>query len=410
MINSIETKNYHSHKNTKIIFDSGVNIIAGNSDAGKSDILRQAKWVFANRPMGDSIKSWGMDKEDETNVCLTMPEGVCSKKRIGSKAIYELEINSQKTTLEAVKTDVPIEIQDLFNLSEFNFQGQHSGYLLLNDSPGEVAKKLNDLVGLGIIDTMFRNLASKALENKRKSEEEIKRAEFLTIEIDKLSYLDIINTKLQSIKLLIDKYNNDIINQARLSNLINDYEITNDKIKKFSPILKLVGQHKDLQKQIQCFQTLQERYSRISGITTKIIVCQSIIKKDFPLLSMEINAKDLQKQIQFVKEKQIKLDRLRNFVKTITDIQTKIESEKEWLLVDIPYREIKELTIDYQSKKNDYLKLKKIIVGCKLAENTTKEVNELNMLVEKKKKFLVENKICPLCKTVLTSDIIKGMM
>ena len=59
MIKSIHLKNFQSHKDTLIEFDQGVNVIVGQSDVGKSAILRAIAWVCTNKPSGDEfISSW----------------------------------------------------------------------------------------------------------------------------------------------------------------------------------------------------------------------------------------------------------------------------------------------------------------------------------------------------------------
>lgn len=410
MIQKLETRNYHSHKNTIIEFDPGVNIIAGSSDAGKSDILRQIRWVNSNRPMGDSVSSWWNDKEDETSVCLTLPEGSCTKKRSSGKSIYEVSTTTGKTTLEAVKTDVPTEVSDLFNFSEFNYQSQHSEHFLLSESPGEVAKKLNELVGLEIIDVMFKNLASKALDHKRKSEEETKKSEDLKLEIDKLGYIDKISEELQSIKLIMDNFDINTVNLSKLSGVISDCEIVQDKIKEYSKILLLERQCKSLKDIVQTYKSLQNKVLSITGILVRVQDSQRIIAKEIPLLSIEDDVKGLLDRIDRKIVKENKQKHLKNLITAITETQGKIKSENEWLQVDSKHKEIKSLIADYQSKKDSYLKLKKLVMNCKLATNMTSEINKVNELIEKKQVFLIENKMCPLCKTPLTLEIIKGML
>ena len=363
MINSIETKNYHSHKHTKIEFCDGVNIITGASDAGKSDILRHIKWVVDNRPSGDSVMSWGLNPEDAVFVNLTLPEGNVSKRRQQGKVIYELEVKDQKTTFEAVKTDVPDEINSLINFSEFNYQSQHQSYFLLGDSGGDIAKKLNDLVGLSIIDVMFKNLNSKAIESKRKSEEERKRSGELKDEIDKLSYIDDINTTLKELKTLIDNWEVRTKNNDSLLSLITNIRNINKEISSYSDILE-----------------------------------------------MDSDVKSILNDAEIYRTKTAKLQKLSKIVSSLKALNDNIELEKEWLLIERDYIEIKELLAKYSLKKEKYLRLKKIIINCKLISDLSKEKNELSELSFKKRKLLLENKICPLCQTKLTAEMIERIL
>jgi len=64
MIKNIRIINFQSHQNSFLKFDSGVNIIVGESDRGKSAIIRALRWLIWNRPTGDDFRSnWGGDTE-----------------------------------------------------------------------------------------------------------------------------------------------------------------------------------------------------------------------------------------------------------------------------------------------------------------------------------------------------------
>lgn len=51
-VKSIDIENFQSHENTHIDFDMGLNIIIGESNNGKSSILRAMDWVVDNQPLG----------------------------------------------------------------------------------------------------------------------------------------------------------------------------------------------------------------------------------------------------------------------------------------------------------------------------------------------------------------------
>jgi exonuclease SbcC len=62
MIDSLSIQNFQSHEKTELEFDEGINIIIGQSDSGKSAILRALNWVVNNKPNGEAFKSnWGGD-------------------------------------------------------------------------------------------------------------------------------------------------------------------------------------------------------------------------------------------------------------------------------------------------------------------------------------------------------------
>ena len=55
MIKSVSIKNFKSHKDSTILLTSGVNSIFGDSDSGKSAIIKALYWCINNQPSGDSF-------------------------------------------------------------------------------------------------------------------------------------------------------------------------------------------------------------------------------------------------------------------------------------------------------------------------------------------------------------------
>ena len=411
MINSIETKNYHSHRHTKIEFCDGLNIITGASDAGKSDILRHAKWVIDNRPSGESVRSWGLDPEEVVSVVLTTPEGRVLKKRQQGKVIYELEVNNQTTTLEAVRLDVPTEVQEFFNFSEFNYQSQHSPYFLLGDTGGDIAKKLNDLVGLSIIDTIFKNLNGKAADNKRKSEEENSKALNLSEQIKEMLYLDDIEKELSNINLMISEYEEKSNKNERLEILIADYKDAKEKIDLCKKTLEMEKEVNILTKNIAEYKIKAASIIKLENLISSLKDTKREIDSCKKILEMEKYTKSLFNDIAEYRTKIATAVRLETLISDLKELNENIIAEKEWLKIEDNYVEIKEMLDKYLLSTSRYEKIKQIVSRCKLiSSDLNVKDNELNDLLSQKKKLLIDNKICPLCKTKLTEDIVERII
>ena len=131
MIKSISITHFQGHKNSTVEFCGGLNVIGGTSDSGKSSIVRAIRWVTENRPSGDSIKNWYCEKNDKVSVNIEMSEGTVGKERTDGKVKYLINSKKGFSEYEAVRSDVPQEVTDLFNLSEINLQTQHDPYFLL---------------------------------------------------------------------------------------------------------------------------------------------------------------------------------------------------------------------------------------------------------------------------------------
>jgi len=168
MIETLLIKNFQPYKSNGIVLHPGVNVIIGDSDSGKTSILRALRWVIENRAPGDFVSHFSKEK-DETSV-----EAVVGGVRViravkGKDNVYSIN----KKVLTAFGKQVPAEVSDVFNMSELNTQFQHDAPFLLSASSGEVARVLNRVANLDKIDSSLKFIASK----KRVISGDLKHAE-----------------------------------------------------------------------------------------------------------------------------------------------------------------------------------------------------------------------------------------
>jgi len=171
MIKAIELNNFGSHKDSKLGFSPGVNIVVGMSDSGKTSILRGLRWVKDNRPSGDSIIShWNMNEKGENtgdtsvNVCVDDMSVVRLKSSdFNGYETYtdeSADAGAPEESFSAVGKDVPGTISDILNIDDVNFQKQHDVPFLLSESNAEVARYFNQIVNLENIDKVLSKAES----------------------------------------------------------------------------------------------------------------------------------------------------------------------------------------------------------------------------------------------------------
>jgi len=152
MIKSLEVHNLQSHPDTKIEFDSGVNIIIGPSDGGKSALFRALNLVLTNRPLGDDIRSeWGGDTIVE--VVLTDGNKI---KRVKSDKVNAYYLNDVE--MKAFGQNPPEEVLKVLQMDMANIQFQEEPAFLLSDTSGEVALKLNSAASFEAINKAISGL------------------------------------------------------------------------------------------------------------------------------------------------------------------------------------------------------------------------------------------------------------
>ena len=296
MLSQIHLQNFESHKDTIIDLHNGTNAIIGESDSGKSAILRALYWVVFNRPLGDDFRSfWGGD----TSVKVTTSEGHEVIRIKGDKKNeYEIFNAVDKTNKKLSNTQFIVEdIAKVLGLHNLNFQTQFDPhYLLPPVSSGEVARKLNEIVDLTIIDTSQYNI-NNALNSAKKEYENINQ------DIKKLQE----NKK----ELIWIKYAHQDLKE--IEELNNQYVCAQRKEEK---ITKVLYDMKETQLKIDKYQYLENA------------------KKEYLLLKKE-HEKHIEDQVM-LKQITILLDSLTRIKKEINILKTRLADKKEELKRKFP--------------------------------------------------------------------------
>lgn len=295
MINHIILENYQSHKKTSLVFHPNINVIIGSSDRGKTSILRGLHSVRYNRPMGLAMVSrWAKTKTKKgivkikDNHCVEVGLKDHTVLRIRNKDYNGYEIWDEESSaagaplaeIEAIGSDVPEQIENLFNINEVNIQKQMDGPFLISESPPEVARFFNKTIRLDLIDKVLGNAENKRKQNnkeikkikaeiedlegkikdldwvenaenaliiaerrqgsidrsKDKKEECEEILELLTSHqqiVDKFSFLDEAEKILDEAKVVDEKIDDDVNEMNDLIDFIEKYELSIETVKSF---------------------------------------------------------------------------------------------------------------------------------------------------------------------------------
>ena len=267
MISKIKIQNFQSHKDTEIELAAGVNAISGRSDNGKSAIIRALNWVVSNRPTGWSFKNFDCGEQGKTVVEVDFDSGD-SLVRQKSKSINEYLLNGEIFT--AIKSDVPQEVQDLLDMPDYALQTQHEPFFLLQNSAGDVAKRLNAICGLSVIDTAF-SVASKKT-NHTKKELDILLEQRQRTETDLKQYDDVEaqNADLEEL-LLLEKQLEE--KRKKLGDLSDDVSTMNITLRRIDLLPDCSGAVKiltDLEAIWEKITPLQEHCSSVGNSIEKL--------------------------------------------------------------------------------------------------------------------------------------------
>lgn len=161
MISKIIIRNFQKHKKKVILFDKGITTFIGDTDTGKSAILRAISWVLFNTPNGVSFIH---RKKKYASVSLHIDGNTVTRTRSRS-GVNLYKINGK--VLKSFGHSVPKEISKLCNVSSnINFQSQYQNAYWLFESGGNVSKKLNEIVNLEMIDKVLSSIKSDITHDK----------------------------------------------------------------------------------------------------------------------------------------------------------------------------------------------------------------------------------------------------
>lgn len=159
MIEYILVKNFQPHKKFRVDLDPHITTFVGPNDVGKTAIIRALGWLCFNRPSGTDF----IRKGSKAAILEIGVDGRRIRRKRGKRQnTYELD----GKTFKAMGTDVPEPIADLLNVNAINFQSQHDAPFWFSLTPQQVAKELNRVVDLTIIDESLARAATRVRETK----------------------------------------------------------------------------------------------------------------------------------------------------------------------------------------------------------------------------------------------------
>jgi len=163
MLEKLQIRGFGANKKLDLEFSPTVTTIVGKSFRGKSWILRALKWVMRNQPSGDSFINWD-SKESKVRLSVDNKRIVRKRdKKSNSAGSYSFS-GKEHPYLAFNRNEAPKEIAEFLNVSDINFQTQHSLPFWFSQTAGQVSRELNSIIDLEIIDKTLRNIESEKHE------------------------------------------------------------------------------------------------------------------------------------------------------------------------------------------------------------------------------------------------------
>lgn len=198
----LETENFQAHAFTVLDLSSGLNVIVGPSDQGKSALIRSLCWLIYNEPRGTEFIRRG------TTICrvkVVLDSGeIIVRERSSSKNryIYYSAVGKEHI-FEGFGSTVPLEIAKVLQMPKIvldtdksislNLSSQLESPFLLEESGTARAKMLGRLTGVHIVDSALRqtiNDTSQLIQEEKKADRDLEEIRQKLTEYEELADLE----------------------------------------------------------------------------------------------------------------------------------------------------------------------------------------------------------------------------
>lgn len=346
MIKGLRLQGFQSYIDSNIEFSERINVITGSSNAGKSAILKGLNWLDTGLPKKDSIIN---HSSKEAKVSLFIDDNVIEKVRSNKENCYYINSTKQEATIG--DSLVPEKVKEITNFTDLNLQTQFSKFFLLEDSPGEVARKLNQIIDLEIIDETIKKIKNTVYKKKKEIDylqENIKQKKK---EISTFKYLDKAKDIIEKIEILQEK----------------EIEIEKQNLK----LHTFRGENTQIQKQLNTFKNIQKQVNTLKKIKSLFNKLTILKEKNKQLCSIKDQLLQINKELEFGAN----LSNLKKYSSKLKkDLYKYEELQKQNETLIVYEQNIKEI----QKLNNDIFNFKQL-----------------------KSQILPKGQICPLCRKVI---------
>ncbi|MEM3781672.1 MAG: AAA family ATPase [Candidatus Micrarchaeaceae archaeon] len=407
MLRSIELRNWKTHRDTKLEFSRGTNILIGSMGAGKSSVLDAIAYalfgkypalqhrrisitnIITNRPeqMREASVRLAFDAEGNSyEVTRSISLDGTTKATLSKNGAY-VQSQPQRVTEEIEKV-LKVDY-DLFARAVYSEQNGLTYFLEL--SPKDRKKELDELLGLNLFANAFENTTALANKIKDMAESEGMAAKGFDLERHKQQ----LDTLKQSLERLAKEKEH---NEEELSKAKAGFESTGKELEEAKALLA---------KKNALSKELAEQASKAAMLQKEIEKIKEQVKE-----SKEELGKNIERQKAIVE----RLDK---------EHDAEVRMEKA-LISELAAAKAELRQLEKESKEQESISAELAQKGSSksVAELAEKKKKELDGLMSKKaslnaaksdnEKWLVELEShvakCPVCERELTEDMIKMLL
>jgi DNA repair exonuclease SbcCD ATPase subunit len=338
-IRFLRSKNFQGYKDCEIEFVPGTNYIWGDTDSGKSTILRKIEWCLQNTPAGFHFARKGIKSTTCVEVEIEFFDGTKILRRRNKNTINEYVLNDDfENPYKALKGAVPERIKEAINLSGLSLQGQAEQFFLVDLPDKQRAKKINEVVDLEIIDLFSKKVKKTVTEVKKEIELNEVRVNQNNKKIEELYWIEEAQKELDDLFAL-------------------DEEI----LKRKKAVASLEAFSEDLEElnaQSEVLHTLLDKKERADEL---LCLKKEVKQKEESFQTLH----SMKERLQYMKERMAEVNKTLKYKEQIKDLKNFLEeikkSKEDFRFLDSLRKKIDNATVELQeiSKKKSHLEKRK---------------------------------------------------
>lgn len=234
-IKSIELVNIQKHKHITLSL-SGINVLIGETESGKTSILRGILWNILNNTSGEKLLN--NDGAKACSVTITCGDDVVSRNWSKTENTYVL--NGKK--FSAIRTSVPDEVSKLYAVDSVNIQRRRDVPFMVYYKDTECAKQFGDMLDVSEIDRTVSASNSHVKDLKSHCDSLLSAINANKEKIDSLSWTKMAENEFKDIKKHISEFKSSKEKYSTYYSLYNEIIQAKDQLSKYDRLPECVKQ------------------------------------------------------------------------------------------------------------------------------------------------------------------------
>lgn len=397
MIKSLEIKGLERHKKTKLEFHDKINVIIGSSNTGKSSIVKAINLLVNNIPGGNEFINHDMDKcsvQGVFNENDTIERIKNEKAKINKYIVNNIGFDSVNKT-------IPKEVKEITKFTDLNLRGQFDGFFLLQNNPGEVARKLNEIVNLQIMDDCIKKAKSKVTNQNQENKHLEKELALLKSKLIDYKWVDEADELLKEIEELNNKADIIINCIVDLKSHLSNLEYYDDKLKIVNEKLKAKNLYNSIIKDFDNYSSKKARYDILMNLIFEHDKYNYQLKKYEDLNKRKKDLKNINILYGNFVEKNKNNEVLQSYYNELSICDMTLKKYKNLKNRRVLLTNLNKKIKEYEKKEKLCFLLHSLL---NISTNIIAITVSLKDLKKKKEELLPEGSICPLCKTKIKGN------